>query len=74
VRVKIERDGDALVATPTGSQGSGIFSSLSRAGGLLVGPSAETLLKTGAQATVLLIGELDADGDDATFEGRRHSH
>jgi molybdopterin molybdotransferase len=74
VRVKLERDGNDLVATPTGSQGSGILSSLSRAGGLLVGPSAETILKAGAQATVLLIGELDPDADDATFEGRRHIH
>src|SRR5579863_9439754 len=74
VRVKIERDGNDLIATPTGSQGSGIFSSLSRADGLLVGPSAETLLKAGVQATVLLIGELDADTEEVAFEGRRHIH
>jgi len=76
VRVKIERDARGWLATPTGSQGSGILSSLSRADGLLVGPSTETLLKAGAQATVLLLG---AGGDggavaaDELFEGDRHS-
>jgi len=76
VRVKLERDGNSCVATPTGSQGSGILSSLSRADGLLIGPSTETILKAGAQATVLLLG---ADGDvgavaaDELFEGRTHS-
>ncbi|MGB9380986.1 gephyrin-like molybdotransferase Glp [Candidatus Binatus sp.] len=77
VRVKLERDRAGYLATPTGGQGSGILSSLSRADGLLVGPSTETILKAGAQATVLLLG---ADGgigavtaDDALFEGRNHS-
>jgi molybdopterin molybdotransferase len=76
VRVRLERDANGYVATPTGSQGSGILSSLSRADGLLIGPSAETILKAGAQATVLLLG---ADGDvgavaaDELFEGRTHS-
>ena len=77
VRVKLERDRDGYLATPTGGQGSGILSSLSRADGLLIGPSTETILKAGAQATVLLLG---ADGgigavtaDDALFEGRNHS-
>jgi molybdopterin molybdotransferase len=76
VRVKLERDRDGWLATPTGGQGSGILSSLSRADGLLIGPSTETILKAGAQATVLLLG---ADGGmgavtaDALFEGRTHS-
>jgi molybdopterin molybdotransferase len=76
VRVKLERDAEGYRATPTGGQGSGIFSSLSRADGLLIGPSTETMLKAGAQATVLLLG---ADGDvgavaaDELFEGRTHS-
>jgi molybdopterin biosynthesis enzyme len=74
--VKLERDAEGYRATPTGGQGSGIFSSLSRADGLLIGPSTETMLKAGAQATVLLLG---ADGDagavaaDELFEGRTHS-
>ena len=75
VRVKLGRDGDGYRATPTGNQGSGILSSLSRADGLLVGPSTETLLKAGAQATVLLLGGTDGDAaDDELFEGRRQSH
>ncbi|MGH7924516.1 MAG: molybdopterin molybdotransferase MoeA [Candidatus Binatus sp.] len=75
VRVKLERDADGYLATPTGSQGSGILSSLSRADGLLIGRSTETLLKAGAQATVLLLGlEGDAVAEDELFEGRRHSH
>ncbi len=83
VRVKLERDGDHLRATPTGNQGSGILSSLSRADGLLVGPAAETLLKAGSQATVLLIGTVVDVGvlgagamtaAGAAFEDRRQSH
>ncbi len=78
VRVKLERDRDGWLATPTGGQGSGIFSSLSRADGLLIGPSTETILKAGAQATVLLLGGFDGGigavtVDDALFEGRIHS-
>ncbi len=77
VRVTLKRGADGWLATPTGSQGSGIFSSLSRADGLLVGSSTETILKAGAQATVLLLGpegDYGAAGDDELFEGRRHSH
>jgi molybdopterin molybdotransferase len=76
VRVKLERDADGWLATPTGSQGSGILSSLSRADGLLIGPSTETILKAGVQATVLLLG---ADGEMGAvtavelFEGRTQS-
>ena len=76
VRVKLERNAEGWLATPTGGQGSGILSSLSRADGLLIGPSTETILKAGAQATVLLLG---ADGGmgavtaDELFEGRTHS-
>jgi molybdopterin molybdotransferase len=77
VRVKLERAGDGWLAAPTGSQGSGILSSLSRADGLLIGPSTETILKAGAQATVLLLGGDGGIGEvtaDETLEGRRHSH
>jgi len=79
VRVRLEREGDAYLATPTGGQGSGIFSSISRADGLLIGPSSETVLKAGAQATVLLLGVDGAGGGigevavDELFEGRTHS-
>jgi molybdopterin molybdotransferase len=76
VRVKLERDADGWLATPTGSQGSGILSSLSRADGLLIGPSTETILKAGAQATVLLLGaegEMGAVTAVELFEGRTQS-
>ena len=83
VRVKLEHDTEATdrggyLATPTGSQGSGILSSLSRADGLLIGPRTETMLKAGAQATVLLLGAgLDGGIGVVTatelFEGRVHS-
>src|SRR5271155_1432003 len=77
VRVKLERGEDGYQATPTGGQGSGIFSSLSRAEGLLIGPSSETILKAGTQATVLLLGGDGGIGEvtaEELFEGRRHTH
>jgi molybdopterin molybdotransferase len=77
VRVKLDREGDSWRANPTGNQGSGILSSLSRADGLLIGPSTETVLKAGAQATVLLLGGDGGIGEvtaDELFEGRRHTH
>jgi molybdopterin molybdotransferase len=71
VRVRLERRGGAIMARPTGSQGSGIFSSLSRADGLLIGPAAVSLLREGDQATVLLLG---APADAAFFEDDRRFH
>lgn len=68
VRVRIEdKDGEHFAA-PTGNQGSGILSSLSRADGLLVGPSATSMLRKGDQATVL---RLTTVGDEAFFERRQ---
>jgi len=55
IRVRLERRDGEFFATPTGAQGSGILSSLSRADGLLIGPSKETVLKAGTQAGVLLL-------------------
>src|SRR5271155_4890048 len=77
VRVKLERGEDGYQATPTGNQDSGILSSLSRADGLLIGPSTETILKAGAQATVLPLGGDGGIGEvpaEELFEGRRHTH
>ncbi|HYB89534.1 MAG TPA: gephyrin-like molybdotransferase Glp, partial [Candidatus Binataceae bacterium] len=68
IRVKLNRRDGEIFATPTGSQGSGILSSVSRADGLLVGPAAETLLRAGTQATVLLLA---AALDDPFFDERR---
>jgi molybdopterin molybdotransferase len=68
VRVRLRREGGELYATPTGNQGSGILSSLSRADALLIGPADATVLKAGAQATVLLLSAGAADDAEPFFE------
>ena len=70
VRVKIERRDGKLFATPTGNQGSGILSSLSKADALLIGPSKEGLLKAGTVATALLLNPHAATDEDVCFEDR----
>jgi molybdopterin molybdotransferase len=69
VRVKLERRDGEVYAMPTGAQGSGILSSLSRADGLLIGPAKETLLKAGSQVTVLLLTGAGAE-EEIGFEAR----
>jgi len=71
VRVRLERREGELFAAPTGNQGSGILSSLSRADALLIGPAKETLLKAGSQATVLLLAAEAAADVEPFFEERR---
>jgi molybdopterin molybdotransferase len=73
VRVRLERREGEVYALPAGSQGSNILSALSRADGLLVGPARESLLKTGAQATVLLLSPLTAEVE-AGFEEFHRFH
>jgi len=63
VRVKLERRDGELYAAPTGAQGSGILSSLSRADALLIGPAKETVLKAATQATVLLLAGAELDSE-----------
>jgi molybdopterin molybdotransferase len=70
IRVRLERKGAELYATPTGNQGSGILSSLSRADALLIGPANENVLRAGASATVLLLNLHAASDEDAFFEAR----
>ena len=70
VRVRLERHGNEILATPTGNQGSGILSSLSRAEALLIGPANENLLKTGSAAIALLLDPHAATEEEAFFEGR----
>jgi len=67
VRVMIERRDDEYFATPTGFQGSGVFSSMSRADGLLIGPAEVNAMQAGDQGIVLL---LTGGTDDAFFERR----
>lgn len=71
VRVRLERQGGEMIAMPTGAQGSGILSSVSRANGLLIGPAALAMLRAGDQATVLLLAA-DAAADCGPFFEERH--
>jgi molybdopterin molybdotransferase len=70
IRVRVERKGADLYATPTGNQGSGILSSLSRADALLIGPVKENVLRAGASATALLLDPHAATDETAFFEAR----
>jgi molybdopterin molybdotransferase len=70
VRVRLERKGTDLYATPTGNQGSGILSSLSRADALLIGTAKEILFKAGSSATALLLNAHAATDEAAFFEAR----
>jgi molybdopterin molybdotransferase len=72
VRVKVERRDHEYFAVPTGNQGSGIFSSVARADGLLIGPAEVNQLRAGDHCAVLLL-VTDA-GDTAFFERRFHKN
>ncbi len=69
-RVRLERKDGEIYATPTGNQGSGILSSLSRADALLIGTAKGTLFNAGSRATVLLLDSHAATDEDAFFEAR----
>jgi molybdopterin molybdotransferase len=55
VRVLLGSEGDALVATPTGDQGSGILRSMAQAEGLMVVPAASKGIAAGEQVSVQLL-------------------
>jgi molybdopterin molybdotransferase len=55
VRVVLSRDADGYLATPTGSQSSGVLLSMARADALLVVPNESTGLAAGEVATVQLL-------------------
>lgn len=55
VRVVLSRDADGYLATPTGSQSSGVLLSMARADALLVVPNESTGLAAGDVATVQLL-------------------
>jgi molybdopterin molybdotransferase len=74
VRVRLERRAGEIFAAPTGYQGSGVLSSLSRADALLIGPASTNLLKAGDQATVLLLAPAAAVDCEAFFEERPLRH
>ena len=68
VRVTLERSNGEYLASTTGNQGSGVFSSVARAEGLLIGPADASVLRKNDHATVLLLAA--GAGDDAFFERR----
>jgi molybdopterin molybdotransferase len=55
LRVRLETDAGALVATPTGPQGSGLVRGLARADGLAVVPEGTDEVAAGSPVTVLLL-------------------
>jgi molybdopterin molybdotransferase len=57
VRVTLERGAGGILATPTGSQSSGVLRSMTSATGLLVFPAPATKLEAGARATVQVLDE-----------------
>jgi molybdopterin molybdotransferase len=67
VRVMLGREGDGLVATPTGEQGSGILRSMAMAEGLMVVPADSHGVAAGEMVTVQLLDgtgfQTDAGGD-----------
>jgi molybdopterin molybdotransferase len=67
VRVALERHGDDVVARSTGSQSSGVLSSLTRAQGVLLFPAEVRELREGEYATVQVIDEAFLASDTAGF-------
>jgi len=55
VRVTLSRDADGYLATPTGSQSSGVLLSMARADALLIVPSESTALAAGEEVIVQLL-------------------
>src|SRR5690606_40600210 len=58
VRVRLAREGGRIVATPTGSQSSGVLRSMALADGLLVFPAEATELRAGDPVQVQLLDEI----------------
>jgi molybdopterin molybdotransferase len=57
LRVRLEAGDDALSASLTGAQGSGVLSSVVAADGLAVIPADQTELPAGAEVSVILLRE-----------------
>ncbi len=55
VRVRLERDGERVLARSTGNQSSGVLRSMTDAGALLIFPAASTELREGETALVQVI-------------------
>jgi molybdopterin molybdotransferase len=57
VRVRLERVGGRIVATPTGNQSSGVLRSMALAHGLLILPAEAEMLPAGAPVSVQVLDE-----------------
>ena len=67
VRVSLEREGERVLARPTGSQSSGVLRSMALATGLLIFPAEATELAAGEPVQVQLLDESFLDADAAGF-------
>jgi molybdopterin molybdotransferase len=67
VRVRLERDGERVLARSTGSQSSGVLRSMVEAQALLVFPAEETLLREGDTALVQVLDEEFLAADEPGF-------
>lgn len=65
VRVRLVREDGRVVATPTGSQSSGVLRSMALADGLLLFPAESTELRAGAPVRVQVLDEDFLAGGDA---------
>lgn len=67
VRCTLRRDGDVLLASPTGTQSSGVLRSLSLADCLAISPPGIDGLMAGSRVTALRIGPLHAPSQEHPF-------
>jgi molybdopterin molybdotransferase len=67
VRVRLEREGERILARPTGTQSSGVLRSMTAATGLLIFPAEASELSAGAEVRVQLLDESFLYADAAPF-------
>ncbi len=67
VRCQIHRENGRFWVTSTGSQSSGVLSSLSQGGGLIVGPPNLAVLPQGMEVRVLVLSEEDLATEELPF-------
>jgi molybdopterin molybdotransferase len=65
VRVALERRGGEILATPTGTQSSGVLSSMTRAAGLLIFPAEATRIEAESLAPVQVLDETFFCGEES---------
>ena len=67
VRCRIRQEEGQYVVSSTGSQSSGVLSSLSQGGGLIVGPSEPKVLSRGAEVKVIVLNEEELAAEEVPF-------